>query len=207
MAGIVTNLTSKGCVSHRSITVNLDGSSFTFDVSQDELNAMTWNNPAKREFIMAGLKRLVVGGMTLEQALHRVCNGEEATNVKMYDFFGPGAAITKTNIGTAYVNICPGLNGERLAADFTGCTQFRFLLSANLVGTGQFGARCVRDSDSAVLIENANLGAAGERELDSDWQNLPAAFLGQGIMFLRVQGKSQTAADDPVFRRCTLGLR
>ena len=146
-------------------------------------------------------------GWLLSEFLNRVAHGDEATNVKLYTFFGPGAAITKTNIGTAYVNIPVGLSGERVVVDFTGCTQFRFMLNANLIGTGQWGARCVRDGDSEVLIEQANLGAAGERELDSDWQNLPAAFLGQGLTFLRVQGKSTTAADDPVFRRCQLGLR
>jgi len=94
-----------------------------------------------------------------------------------------------------------------VVVDFTGCTQFRFMLNANLVGTGQWGARCVRDGDNEILIEQANLGAAGERELDSDWVNLPAAFVGQGLTFLRVQGKSTTALDDPIFRRCQLGVR
>lgn len=146
-------------------------------------------------------------GVALASLLNRVVYGDEATNVKLYTFLGPGAAITKTNIGTAYVNICPGLNGERIVADFTGCTEFRFMLNANLVGTGEWGARCVRDTDSAVLIEQANLGVAGERELDSDWQVIPAAFLGTGLTFLRIQGKSQTASDDPSFRRIQLGLR
>lgn len=146
-------------------------------------------------------------GVAIADLVNRVINSDEATNVKVYDFFGPGAAITKTNIGTAYVNIPAGANGERIVADFTGCTQYRLVLHANLVGTGQWGARVVRDSDNTVLHEAANLGAAGERELDTDWQALPAAFLGQGLTFLRAQGKSTTAADDPVFRGLRLGLR
>ena len=74
-------------------------------------------------------------------------------------------------------------------------------MNANLVGTGQWGARVVRDADDTVLHESANLGAAGERELDSGWQALPAAFVSQGEVLVRAQMKSQTASDDPVVRR------
>lgn len=135
----------------------------------------------------------------------RVVRGVEATNMKVYDLIAPGAAITKTNIGTSYVNISPRLNGERTLIDFTGCTQYRLVAFANLVGTGQWGLRVVRDSDSAVLHENANLGAAGERELDTDWQALPAQAA--GLIFVRVQGKSTTGADDPVFGSVRLAVR
>jgi hypothetical protein len=57
------------------------------------------------------------------------------------------------------------------------------------------------------VCAGGNHGAAGERELDSDWQPLPATFVGQGLTLLRVQCKSTVAADDPVFRRCQMGLR
>ena len=154
-----------------------------------------------------GLRVLFQKGVAFNAFAGRVIHGDEATNVKIYSFFGPGASVTKTNIGTAYVNICPGLNGERQIVDLTGCTEFRLILHANLIGTGQWGARVVKDSDNTVLFEQANLGAAGERELDSDWQALPAAFLSQGLMYLRAQAKSTTAADDPVFRSLKIGLR
>ena len=209
MAGLCTSSTrdnGAGC-DHRTISGTLDGEAFTDKLTQAEIDAQPWTATEKLKLRLLCYKLLRVRGLTFDQLANRVIIGEEATNVKIYQFFGPGAAITKTNIGTSYVNICPGLNGERVVADFTGCTQFRFRLWANLVGTGQFGARCVRDGDNAVLIDAPNLGAAGERELDSDWTNLPAAFLGQGLTLLRVQGKSQTGADDPVFRSCTLGLR
>lgn len=210
MAGICTNsirINGAGC-DHRTVTVDFDGEEIVLTgTGEHVLDAMPWTIDEKREFIRLGLKYLRTKGLSLDAAIGRVTNGEEATNVKVYDFFGPGAAITKTNIGTSYVNVCLGASGERIVVDLTGCTQFRFFLNANLVGTGQWGARCVRDGDSEVLIEQANLGAAGERELDSNWQALPAAFLGQGLTFLRVQAKSTTAGDDPIFRRCSLGVR
>jgi hypothetical protein len=195
---LCTSSTSPGSCGHRIITIG----DRTLHMHENEIVPLSDDEKDT-------LFRLAVRhkGVALAQLLNRVISGDEATNVKIYPFFGPGAAITKTNIGTTYVNICPGVNGERLIADFTGCTQYRLMLHANLIGTGQWGARVVRDGDNVVLHENANLGAAGERELDTDWQALPAAFLGQGLIALRAQGKSTTAADDPVFRSLRVGLR
>lgn len=205
MAGICTAVTVCAGGNHITAgTVVLDGVSVDIGGHVDA-GALTAEETA--QFVRLGLRRLRAAGIAPAQFLNRVVHGDEATNVKIYTFFGPGAAITKTNIGTSYVNIPPGLNGERIAADLTGCSQFRIFLSANLVGTGNFGARCIRDGDSEVLYENANLGAAGERDLDTDWQNLPAAFQGQALTLLRVQAKSATGADDPVFRRCQIGFR
>jgi hypothetical protein len=153
------------------------------------------------QFVRLGIRRLRAQGVTLAQFLNRVTHGDEATNVKQYDVVGAGAVVTLTNIGTVYVNICPGLNGQRSLVDFTGCTSFRLIMNANLIGTGAFAARVVRDSDSSVLFESTNLGAAGERELDSGWQALPAWAAAQGETLVRGQMKSATAADDPVVRR------
>jgi hypothetical protein len=210
MAGIVTNSTrdSGGNCEHLSLTALLDGESISFKTGVHDSRWAIPLDDEEKVLLCRLLARWWKGkGGNLADFVNRVLIGEEGSNVKLYSFFGPGAAITKTNIGTSYVNICSGLNGERQVIDFTGCTQFRLILHANLIGTGQWGARVVRDSDNTVLIDQPNLGAAGERELDSDWQNLPAAFLGQGMMFMRAQAKSTTGADDPVFRSLTLGVR
>jgi hypothetical protein len=124
--------------------------------------------------------------------------------------------VTKTNIGTAYVNIPVGANGERSLVDFTGCTEYRIVLHVNMVGSGLLGFRLVRDSDSAVLYERATIpgtNSAGEKELDTandaeavnGWLPLPAAA--SGLAVVRIQAKSQTGADDPQFRRCLLLVR
>lgn len=205
MAGICTSNTSPGGCNHRSVTINLDGTPHTIEVLDMDDPLTT---AEKEQFLRLALRRAKAAGISLGASfLNRVCVGDEATNVKMYSFFGPGAAITKTNIGTSYVNIAPGANGERQAVDFTGCTQFRLIMHANLAGTGQWGARVVRDSDNEVLFESANLGAGGERELDSNWQDIPPAFAGSEMIYLRAQAKSTTASDDPVFRSLTIGLR
>jgi hypothetical protein len=207
MAGICTastRLNGAGC-DHRTVTVSLDGESFEFATGEHLLDEMAWTADEKRQFILLGLKRLRTLGLTLDAAVNRVTNGDEATNVKVYRFLGPGAAITKTNIGTSYVNVCLGTNGERILADFTGCTEFRPVVTANLVGTGPFGFRIIKDGDSTVLYENANVALTGERELDPGWQAIPQGF--SGLEVLRLQAKSVTAADDPIVRRAEILLR
>lgn len=203
MPAICTATASPSNCSHRTHTVSWDGQTYTIQRSPEALTT------EERQLFLELASRYLEHhkGAAASTFLNRCLFGDEATNVKIYQFFGPGAVITKTNIGTAYVNIPPGANGERIVVDFTGCTQYRIRLHANLIGLGQWGARVVRDGDSEVLHDAPNLGAAGERELDSDWQDLPAAFLGQGLTALRAQAKSTTAADDPIFRSMALGLR
>lgn len=203
MSGICTATASPNNCGHRTHTVTLDGVDYTI-----QRNPTPLTSAEKQTLLELAARYLEFDkGVAHAAFLNRVLFGEEATNVKIYPFFGPGAAVTKTNIGSTYVNICPGANGERIVADFTGCTQYRVRLHANLIGIGAFGARVVRDADNAVLHESATINLTGEQELDTDWQNLPAAFVGQGLVALRAQAKSVTAADDPVFRSLALGLR
>jgi hypothetical protein len=202
VAGICTNSTRQGgpgC-DHRNVEVLLDGETLSVHTGERELDDIPWDDATKKHFILLGLKRLRVLGLELDSAIGRVTNGEEGNNVKQYALLMKD--VTKTNIGTSYVNVPVGLNGERTLVDFTGCTQFRLILNMNAVGSGAWGARVVRDSDNAVLFENANITGAGEKELDTDWQDLPAAA--NGPTLVRLQAKSTTAADDPVFRRCLM---
>ena len=198
MPDICTATVSPNNCGHRVITVG----GLTIHMTESEIVPLSTEEREQ-------MYRLAVRhkGVALAQLLNRVVQGDEATNVKIYSFFGPGAAIAKTNVGATYVNICPGANGERLFVDFTGCTEFRLMLHANLVGVGQFGARVVRDSDDLALYQGDNLGAAGERELDTGWTALPAPFVNAGIVSLRAQAKSTTATDDPVFRALRIGVR
>jgi len=225
MAGICTNSTrinGSGC-DHRSIAVALDGESIVDQFIGADLDAADWNDvihsdwyglTLKQLFVRLGIKYARLRGIALDDLLNRVTNGEEATNVKQYALLSKD--VTKTNIGTAYVDIPPGANGERSLVDFTGCTEFRLIVNVNHItaSAGQLRLRIVRDSDSAVLYESPQLSsAAGEKEADSasdpsavnGWLPLPAQASGLGIV--RFQGKSSVAADDPVFRRCVLLVR
>jgi len=206
MAGIVTNHLRKGGAGcdHRAVTVDLDGTIINLDTMEAELDAQPWTDVEKRQFVLLSLKRLRVLGVTLDAAIGRVCIGEEATNIKQYILLA--TPITKTNIGTAYVNVPIGLNGERTLIEYSGCTQFRIIVNMNFVGAGPMNLRLVRDGDSALIFESANITTpTGEKELDTDWQPLPPAAT--GLTLVRFQAKSTTAADDPIFRRCLVLVR
>jgi hypothetical protein len=194
---------------HIRQTIDLDGESIELRTG---LYDGRWNDPLdageKLQMLQLAARWWKGKGETIDTFaawVGRVLVGVEGTNVRSYDLMGPGSAVTRTNIGTAYVNVMPGANGERVLVDFTGATQFRIILTANLVAVGPFQARVVRDSDSAVLYESPSLTQTGERELDTDWQTLPAAA--SGLQLVRLQAKSTTATDDPVFRRCVLLIR
>ena len=203
MPGTVTASFSPNTCSHHSVQVNLDGETIDLGIVTDAtLDDLPWGPAEKKVWLLGCARRKRAQGLSVAQMLGRVLAGDEATNVKTYDFLGPGNAVTKTNIGTAYTNVLPGANGERILVDCTGCTQFRPVLTANLVGTGAFGVRIVRDNDNTVFYENANIALTGERELDPGWQSLPV--WATGLEVLRLQAKSAVAADDPVFRRCVL---
>ena len=196
MADICTALTRCSTGEHYSLSI----SGRTIALHQNDLTTL---EPEEiDQFLRLALR---ARQLNLSTILNRVVVGEEATNVKAYNLLGPGLTVTKNNIGITYVNVLNGLNGERTLVDCTGCTQYRFIATVNLVGTGPFGIRVVRDSDSTVFHAADTIAQTGERELDTDWQTLPAGFA--GVELLRVQAKSLVATDDPVFRRVTLVVR
>lgn len=205
MAGICTSTVSPLSCGHRDVTIALDGHAVTVHMHEGEAAAPLSADEIET-LVRLGIRRLRnLKGVTLAQLLNRVTHGDEATNVKAYDLLPAGSVIAKTNIGTAWVDVLPGANGQRSLVDCTGGTEFRIILTANLVGSGPFGARVVRDSDATVFYEAASIPQSGERELDTDWQPMPAWATGLEVM--RFQAKSATAADDPVFRRCTVLVR
>jgi hypothetical protein len=208
VAGIVTTHARRGGAGcdHRDVVVTLDGEAFAFDTGEGPLDALPWDADAKRQFVLLALRRLRALGLSLDAAVGRICCGEEATNVKQYLLLAKD--VTKTNIGTSYVNVPVGANGERTLVEFTGCAEFRLVANVNMVGVGLLGIRVIRDGDSAVLYENAAIAgtnSAGEKELDTGWLAVPQGV--NSLEVLRVQMKSQTGADDPVARRVVLLVR
>lgn len=208
MAGICVNSVrdSGGACEHLTLTVDLDGETVEVRTGRHD---DAWELPLstdEKRIMLRLLSRWWKGkGEDLANFIGRVLAGEEGTNVKIYDFLGPGGTVTKTNIGTAYVDVMLGANGQRILVDFGGCTQFRPVLTANLVAVGPFQIRIVKDGDSTLLYESPSITQTGERELDPGWQAIPAGF--SGLEILRLQGKSATGTDDPVFRRCQLLLK
>ena len=202
MAAICSNSIRKngaGC-DHRTVTVSLDGESIVVHTTEAELDEMPWGEAEKRKFLVLCLKRQRIAGLAVDNLTGRCVSGDEATNLKQYLLCN--GSVTKTNIGTTYVNVSVGANGERTLVEFTGCTQLRLVLHANFIGTGPWQFRIVRDSDSVVLYESASLTQTGERELDTGFVALSAQAA--GLIYVRLQGKSAVGADDPVVRKAVL---
>jgi hypothetical protein len=209
MAGIVTQRVAHdaGPNQHCRIKVMLAGVEHVIETGNDEIVAHDFN---LQRFVKDLVHYLsVVRGVPLSQIAGRVVLGEEATNVRVNDFFGPGAAATMTNMRGAatqvYANCLPGLGGEPIVVNFEGVTEVRVELAAQFVGTGPWQVRIIRDSNSEVFYESPSLTQTGERALSTGWIAKPAGFDGEVI--LRSQMRSVTAADDPVMRRLTLLTR
>jgi hypothetical protein len=206
MAGICTNSVrdSGGSCEHLTLTVDLDGSPLTIKTGHNDPRWLDALTDEEKDTLLRLLARWWKGkGADLAAFIGRVLAGEEATNVEQYLLLSKD--VTKTNIGTAYVNVPPGANGERSLVEFTGCTELRLVLNMNAVGTGPWQVRVVRDGDSAVLYESPNITGAGEKELDTGWLPMPAQA--SGLELVRFQAKSSVGADDPVFRRLVMLVR
>ena len=66
----------------------------------------------------------------------------------------------------------------------------------NQVGTGLLQVRLIRNSDLAVIYETPTSVGAGEKRLDSGWQDFANAV---DEMYVRIQAKSTVNGDDPQF--------
>lgn len=197
MADICTLSVSPSNCGHRVITIG----DTTLHLHESEMVPLSQD-----EKILLYTLALRHRGIALANLLNRVVMGDEATNVKQYNIIAPGVSITKTNIGTAYTNILTEINGCRTLVEFTGCSQFRIVLNAVMPGTGLHGVRIIRDDDTGILYENANISSAvGERELDTGWLPLPEGV--NSLEVIRFQGKSTVGTDDPIYKRCVLLVR
>jgi len=106
-------------------------------------------------------------------------------------------SVTKTNIGTAYVDAyVSAFDMENMAQiDCSLITDFRIVYMWDYVGSGTQQIRWVDVSDNAnVLYETATF-IIDQDGIDSGWFSSPAFCT--GIISIELQGKSTTAGDDP----------
>ena len=114
---------------------------------------------------------------------------------------------TKTNIGTAYVDIYNSLEPDELfnVINFDNFTDFRILFIWDYIGAGMQQVRFVdRANNANVLYESATF-TADQDPNDSGWTALPVWATGEKQ--IEQQGKSTTATDDPIAKGYILLLR
>jgi hypothetical protein len=124
-----------------------------------------------------------------------------------FTLLADSAGVTMTNIGTAFVQV--GVNSLRSKVDMTGFTDCRVVAGVNKVGSGtqdwkiQYSTDEAAWSDLTPAISDA--GAAGEKLLVGAFGAIPAGA--KADVFIRLVGKSTTAADDPVVKSCKLHIK
>lgn len=117
------------------------------------------------------------------------------------------AGVTMTNIGTSFVQVGP--NSLRDKVDLSGFTDCRIMIGTNKVGTGtqDWKIRYSTDqsawSDLTAAVSDA--GAAGDKPLEGSFSAIPAGA--KADVWIRLEGKSTVASDDPVVKSCKLHVK
>lgn len=111
--------------------------------------------------------------------------------------------VTKTNIGTSYVDIYTDFGGRPFFIDTTGFTKMAIQVLWTRVGTGTQTMQIVNHANGEVILESPALTTQS-----NEFTNvaIPANYLNFKGKW-RLQAKSTTAADDPVFAGFALYLR
>ena len=112
-------------------------------------------------------------------------------------------SVPKTNIGTSFTNIHPQANsdGKSCWIDLSGKTQVRLCVNWNKVGTGTHTVQVI-DAAGTVLV-SMNVGSGLN---NSGLIAIPAGLLNAASSF-RLQAKSTTSTDDPIFEAASLLIK
>lgn len=122
-------------------------------------------------------------------------------------FFATESPVTKTNIGTTYVNIYTDFGGRPFFIDTTGFNTMaiQILWSRGAAPAGVHNMRIINDADSTQIVESGSLGLTANSD-DFPNVSIPPAFKNFKGKW-RLQGKSTVATDDPIFSGFRLYLR
>lgn len=111
--------------------------------------------------------------------------------------WGSTSGLTKTNLGTTYVDLLPasGSEGNGCDVDGTGVVGYRFYVSWNKnVGSGTHSVQLISQTTSDVLV-NITDTVSGRNSVTG---TLPAFFQDQ-LRSVKLQAKSTVSTDDPIF--------
>lgn len=109
---------------------------------------------------------------------------------------------TKTNIGTAFVDVYTqtNANGKAILMDTGTFTQVRLQIQWNKIGTGTQTCQVI---NGATVLVSMNVVSGSN---DSGFVAIPAGLLNAENSF-RLQCKSITAADDPIFESASVWMK
>ena len=109
---------------------------------------------------------------------------------------------TKTNIGTSFVNVYPqtNSNGKAILIDTDAFTIARLYVQWNKIGTGT--QTCQIINGATVLVSTNVINGAN----DSGFDLIPAGLLNAENPF-RIQCKSTTSTDDPIFESASIWMK
>lgn len=113
-------------------------------------------------------------------------------------------SMTKTNIGTSFVDIYNQANadGKSVSIDTNGKTDLRLTVNWNKVGAGTQTVQVIDVVGSVVLVSMNVVSGYN----DSGLIAIPASLLNT-VKRYKLQGKSTTSTDDPIFEGATICLK
>jgi hypothetical protein len=114
------------------------------------------------------------------------------------------SSSTKTNIGASFVDIYTQANsdGKSVQIDTNGKTNVKLMVLWNKIGTGTQTLQVLEVGTANVLISMDVVNGRNVSALTA----IPAA-LQNSVKFYKLQAKSTTAADDPVFEGASIYLK
>lgn len=119
------------------------------------------------------------------------------SEVEVGRWFTP-SGITKSNLGTTYVDLFPtsGSEGNGTDVDSTGKNDFRFYVSWNKnAGSGTHSIQVISQSTADVLAAITNV-ATGKNTTTG---TIPAGYFTNQVRSIKLQAKSTVSTDDPIF--------
>ena len=109
---------------------------------------------------------------------------------------------TKSNIGTSFVNVYPqtNSNGKAILIDTDAFTTARLYVQWNKIGTGTQTCQVI---NGATVLVSTNVVSGSN---DSGFDAIPAGLLNTENAF-RIQCKSTTSTDDPIFESASIWMK
>jgi hypothetical protein len=146
---------------------------------------------------------------------YKICRKRNAGDYKWKDILHSdrsfailkdASGITKTNIGTSYVDILPA--SLRTQIDLSEFDRYRLIFGGANTEAGLYYAKFQYSTDESAwtdLSPELSLSGSSESKTVSNWQDVPAAALSD--VFVRVLGKAQTATADPNYKNLEMQVK